>query len=466
MSQLIQPGNLPALQFSSGPANLPAEVLASMAAMYDESFAGLGGVGFRRIRVGRDSFILQDGQNKEKIPFDQLFGVFVGSSPVNHAVWYAKDFVPGQEPEEPDLVWLMPTPDTFPDALPHQFRKKVNKNGREVWAFQILRRVAFVLMRNVGGQFLLDIDKPYIMDLSSMSLFGKGMPEQNMYKWSSLRDMCAQNSTAAMQIMPSMFVVKIVVDANAPSGVVMFMPMRNNSGHLQYLDGDLLMSVHDCAQRPATRDQLKIREKLGMAAAPAQPVQNAYQPPIQNTYQPPINQVVDPALVQAPTGTAYPQQVAPATIGTGQPNPPLGYAGTPAPGMQTQVYSQPQAPAPGDFGAPTALMQPVPQYPTTPVQAPVQVNAPAGADVGTLLQQAQQILNQGGPAQVNLPNHPAAGVPLNQTQAQAAMQQAIQQPLQQFGQQQAAPAQTAPVQTPTDPSVAANISNLMAQLGG
>lgn len=450
MSQLTQQNNLPALQFSSGPVNLPAEVMANMAVMYDESFAGLGGMGFRRIRVGKVGFILQDGQNKETVPFDQLFGVFVGSSPANHAVWYAKDFVPGQEPEEPDLVWMMPTPDSYPDALPHQFRKKINKNGREVWAFQILRRVAFVLMRNVGGQFFLDIEKPYIMDLSSMSLFGKGMPEQNMYKWSGLRDMCAQNSTAQMQIMPSMFITKIVVDVNAPSGVVMFMPMRDKqSGQLQYLDSSLVVAVHDCAQRTSTRDMLKVREKLTLAGAPTQPVQNAYQPP--------IGQVVDPALVQAPAGTAYPQQVAPIATGTGQPIPPQGYAGTPAPGMQTQVFD--------DFIAPTAPAQPVQQYPTTHVQAPVQVDAPAGADVGTLLQQAQQILNQGGPAQVNLPNHPTTGIPVNQAQAQAAMQQAVQQPLQQFG-QQVAPAQTTPVQAPTDPSVAANISNLMAQLGG
>lgn len=402
---MSQPNNLPALQFSSGPANLSAEVMASMAAMYDESFSGLGGLGLRRIRVGKVGFILQDGQNKETVAFDQLFGVFVGSGPTNHAVWWTKDFVPGQEPEEPDLCWYMPTPDTYPDALPQQFRSKINKNGREVWAFQILRRVAFVLMRNINGQFFLDVEKPYIMDLSSMSLFGKGMPEQNMYKWSGIRDMCSQNSTTQIRVMPSMFITKIVVDVNAPSGVVMFMPMRDQqSGQLQFLDPSLVLSVHDCAQKQSTRDMLKIREKLTLnGEAPAQFVQTATTTPPQQS---------------APV--SYPQQVAP---------------------VQSLVV-------PGNFVTPTTPVQPVQQYPTTPVQAPVQVSTPAGADMSTLLQQAQQILNQGAPVPVQQPAAP------------------VQAPVAPIQMPQPIP-QVQPVTPPTvDASVQSSIDNLMAQLGG
>ncbi len=419
---MSQQNNLPTLQFAAGPpTNLPAEVMTNMAAIYDESFSGLGGLGIRRIRVGKAGFILQDGQNKEHVPFDQLFGVFVGSNTTNHAVWWIKDYMPGQEPEEPDLCWLMPTPDTYPDAMPQQFRKKINKNGRDVWAYQILRRVAFVLMRNVNGQSYLDMDKPYIMDISSMSLFGKGMPEQNMYKWAGIRDLCSQNSSSTMQVYPSMFITKIVVDVNAPSGVVMFMPMRDQqTGQLKFLDNNLIIQIHDVAQRSTTRDMLKIREKLTLEGAKETTLQPVQQP------------IIDPALIQQNIAQ-YPQQVAP--INTGQPVPQQGYTVSSAPNMQAQPQQMDNS-----F---VSTPQTAQQYPSTVVQAPVQVNTPpTGADMNTLLQQAQSILNQGG-----VPNAPPI-------QTVPPVQQNVQ------------PQQVQNTVTSVDPSVQANINNLMAQLQG
>ena len=88
---------------------LPAEVLASFNQMFTDSFMGFGS-SVRRIKVKRMSFAITGGQGTEEIPADKLFVVCLGVAPHNHAVWYERPFQPGQEPEAPDLVWNMPTP--------------------------------------------------------------------------------------------------------------------------------------------------------------------------------------------------------------------------------------------------------------------------------------------------------------------------------------------------------------------
>lgn len=436
---MSQTNNLPAVSFSQGgtPA-LPDNVMQSMAAMYGEMFNGLGGANMRRIKVRKTDFLLIDGQNQEAVPADQMVGVLVGSSPHNHAVWYQKDYVPGQEPEAPDLTWLMPTPDTFPDALPVQFRSKINRNGAERWAFQILRRLAFALIRNVNGNMVLDLERPYIMDLSSMSLFGKGLPEQNMFKWGGIRDVCNQHSVPGLQVTPSMFMTQIIIDPNTSvNGVVLFRPMRDqHSGQLQFLDSNLIMAVHECAQKQSTRDMLTIREKLtydGAASAAAAP---------QAQTAPPAGQVMDPSLLAG---------VAPAQMPPQQPmqQPPV------------QTATQPAAPLnmTAGFGtAPVTPEQQVANAPSTPIQAPQQVAAPATAPVQnastqTLLAQAAQVLGQQNTA---APSAPPAGV-VNTAQAVSGV--GGQVPLAGTP----TPAAAAPVGA-TDPSVEASISGLLAAL--
>ena len=175
---------------------LNSDVLQTFTNVFDDAFNGFGGANFRRIKVRKLDFALCENGAQEVVPANGLYAVLVGAAPVNHCVWYSRVYAPGQEPEAPDLTWIQHTPDTFPDALPVEFRRKQNVNGQERWAFQICRRTVWCVARIVNGQLFLDTEKPYIFDLTSSSLFGKSIPEQNMYKWGGLRDVCRQYSTA------------------------------------------------------------------------------------------------------------------------------------------------------------------------------------------------------------------------------------------------------------------------------
>lgn len=240
---------------------LNSDVMQAFVNVFDDAFNGFGGANFRRIKVRKLDFALCENGAQEVVPANGLYAVLVGAAPVNHCVWYSRVYAPGQEPEAPDLTWIQHTPDTFPDALPVEFRRKQNVNGQERWAFQICRRTVWCVARIVNGQLFLDTEKPYIFDLTSSSLFGKSIPEQNMYKWGGLRDVCRQYSTATFTCTPSMFLTQIVLDVNSPvQGVVMFKPMRDNNGNMLFLDESNLYQVQECAMRQSTQDLAVVRE--------------------------------------------------------------------------------------------------------------------------------------------------------------------------------------------------------------
>lgn len=403
--------NLPVVFNSTGQANLPAEVMAGMASLFEDSFQGLGG-SIRRIKCTKMGFELHNGSSKEEIPANECYGVFIGSSPCNHAVWYAKDYAPGQEPEQPDLIWNMPDQNTFPNALPQMYRQKITKNGRECWAFQIRRRLAFAMCRTVNGQTTIDFANPYIMDISSMSLFGKSLPENNMYKWGAIKDLCLQFSTPQQPIYPNMFLMQILMDPTAPVGVVMFRPMLDQNGHLRLLDPQLILASAQAAQSPSTRTLLTINEKLTFTGAPT-PVA-------------PVGQVVNPVMmggqVTMPTPVLGAQVVTPTPVMV-QPTPMMG---------QPTMGTVPAAPA---------GVQTPPWTAAPPIPTPASVSAPAPAAsvtpeaFQTLLQQAQAVLNT-APAAPAMPTPVAQPTPVQPTAApvaDASVQSSINQLLAQLG---------------------------------
>lgn len=363
---------LPAIQFASQAPALPAEMLASFGSMFEEAFNDLGTAGYRRLRPRKMDFLLVDGNNQEIIANDRMFAVLIGSAPCNHAVWYERAYAPGQEPAAPDLVWKMPTPQTFPDALPVQFHQKVQKDGREVWAFQQLRRTVWALARfNSDGSMSLELDRPFVFDISSMSLYGKSLPDQNMYKWAGIRDVCAKYSGNGVTVFPSMFITQIVLDTTVTvNGPVMFRPMRDQNGHLQFLDTNTIIAVHEAAQSKQVRDMCDVREKLsyGDSAPVAQPIQSA---PQMAQPQPATIPNVPPAAaapaanvapVAQPTASAVSQPTAP---GMGDPRQLLANA-------QQLLQTQTQA---ATVSTPSVVPAPAPE--------PVQQSA-AGTTASTI----------------------------------------------------------------------------------
>lgn len=249
--------------------NLPDNVRQGFGDMMSAAFAGMSSGGFRRIVIGKTGFQLVDGGGTVDVPADQLYGVCVGASACNYAVWYARAYQPGQEPEAPDLIWnLNDRMDNFPAALPAKYREKIGDGPTKRWGFQIRKRLAFALLRPAAnGGLALDTDNPYVLDITSMSIFGKGAPQANMYKWSGLRSICMQHSAGGVQVTPAMFMVQIVLDPNvAVPGVVSFKPHVQN-GRLMLLNPSLMQAVYDCMTSPATQELLQIKEKLDYAGA-------------------------------------------------------------------------------------------------------------------------------------------------------------------------------------------------------
>lgn len=292
---------------------LPPEYMQAAVAMFDKAFSGLGGV-LRMITVDRLNFVLKDGAASTAVDFQSLVVVFVGGAEYNHAVWWEKDFgSDNNPPTAPDLVWKMPTMDTFPDAFPHELRHKIHKNGRDVWAFQIRRRLAFIIAKKTPeGGLYLDYEHPYAMDISSASMFGQSFPQSNAYKWGAIKDLCSSMSAPGRPILPFMFPLQVVPNPQI-TGPVLFKPARDQQGNLNLLDNDTLLKVMQVVTSETVRTMLDVTEKLTYGdaqpvatpakaqAAPAQPAA-----PVQPVQRP------EPAPVAAPAApVATPQPAAP-----------------------------------------------------------------------------------------------------------------------------------------------------------
>lgn len=317
-----------------------------------------------RIKPGKVNFTLTEGGVKREVNTQALTGVLLAMSPIDHCVWFAKEFIPGQEPEQPDLVWNWVDKNVFPDALPVQYRQKVMKQGKPRWAFQICRRSVWALVQSdpQTGQIYLDLSNPYVFDLTSASMYGKSNAQANTYKWAGLVAFCQRFAQMPnFPCNPTMFPTQIVIDTQSSiSGVVMFRPCITPQGAPQYLDNNTFDRVVETMMSAQVQGMLEVREILdyegGNAAAPTQ----TYTAPPTGVYE---AQPVQPA---APVQPVQPQPVT--TPGTAVPPPP-----------QTVSYNtQPQSAAPvmGSessllAAAAAALGQPMaPAAPAQPVQTP------------------------------------------------------------------------------------------------
>ena len=325
---------------------LSGDFMQKMKEAMTSDFSDLSSGGMRFIRPRKSDFLLVDGGNQEVVYGHELFGVLICAAPTNHCVWYAKEFAPGQEPAAPDLIWNQTAPDVFPDALPEQYRHKVIRNGQERWGFQIRRRTIWALCRkDMNGQMMLDVSRPYILDLTSMSLFGKPNLQQNAYKFANFKDVCNQYSSNGFICTPSMFVTQIFLDPNVSvTGVVVFRPQRDPQGNLVFLDGQTIQSVYEARMSQEVQDVREVKEKLDWTPdGGAQLAQPVVLPTIGTPVQAHAAPAPAPQPVPIPTDPAqFVSQPAPI------PTDPAQFAPQPAP-----IPAAPVQPAP----IPTPAMQ-------------------------------------------------------------------------------------------------------------
>ena len=299
------------IAFSSMPPVLPSNIAALAEQSFTDAFSGFSS-GLRWVRHTNNGFELRrGGSTEDTIMVNAFVAVLLKVSPYNHCTWYERDFAPGQEPEQPNLVWLDTQGNgTHPAPLPPQFRQKIVKNGREVWAYKIARRTVWALAKmGPTGVSSIDFDNPVLLDISSSSLFGHAQPQAGIFKWNELAAFCKQRSGNGFVCSPTMFLTRIVPDNMAHTiGVWNFQPMLNQqTGQLEYLPYDLIEQAFTRAQAPDVVENVMVKEKLTMDGSA---VQTPVQQPVAPVQQPvaPVQQPVAP--VQQPVAPVQ-QPVAP-----------------------------------------------------------------------------------------------------------------------------------------------------------
>lgn len=389
---------LPTQVSGSVPPVLPEHYLAQYNKMAEQWSSGFQS-SFNRIKIGKADFTLVESGVERRVANGQLAGILLGFSDTEFCTWYEKQYVVGQEPEEPDLCWNWPDHSQFPAALPEAFRVKQNIDGVERWKFRIARRSVWALaqVNPQTGEWTLGLQSPFILDITSASLFGKSNTHLNEYKWSGLMGFCQRFSQPPnFYCSPSMFMTQILIDMASPvPGVVVFRPSVIKEGDNlvpQYIDNTTFEAVVNTMLSQQVQDMLKVREILdyprGVKQTPippqqmAQPVQNVHPvypqqaqpvqqpvqapvPPVQ-TAQAPVQEVVPPPQVQQPVQT-QPQT----------PAEPVGSLLAQAEALLNGAAAQPVQPQP-------QVQQPVQEQPQTQAQPRKNLN-PATAEAITSL---------------------------------------------------------------------------------
>lgn len=384
MSQIIP---VQAGQFT--PPSIPQELAAQYASLVERMNSGFS-ANYNFIRPGKMDFTLTEGGVPRQVANGQVVGVCLGIAPHDFCTWYAKKYTPGQEPERPDLLWEWPNREVFPDALPAQYQQKILLNGSMRWDFRIARRSVWALATtDANGQMALNLSSPYILDITSMSLFGKSNTQVNQYRWSGLIGFCNRFSQPPHFICsPSMFLTQILLDAaSSVSGVMVFRPMLSPDGNApQYLDSATFSAVVNTMLSQQVQDMLKVREILDYTpgnAAPAQPAAPVQQPqPVAAPVQQPVQTATAPVTPQPAAPVQQPVQ--PSEAGTVDDL--LGAASAVLYGGAQAGTPQPAAPVqqPVQTAAPVQQPQPAPVQQPAPAQPAGGVNQTTAAAISAL----------------------------------------------------------------------------------
>lgn len=306
---------LPTQQAASVPPVLSAALAEQYGALAKQMSEGFSG-SFNRIKVGKADFTLVEGGVARQVPNGQVFGILLGFSPVDFCTWYEKQYVVGQEPENPDLCWEWPDHNQFPEAVPAALRQKTNVGGVERWQFRIARRSVWALAsaNPQTGELTLGLQNPYILDITSASLFGKSNTQLNEFKWAGLMNFCNRFSQPPhFYCSPAMFMTQIMIDMQSPvPGVVVFRPNIAADGlSPQYIDNTVFEAVANAMLSQQVKDMLKVREilewpKQGNAPTNTTTVAAATAQPSAAPIMEPVAPAVQAAVTQ-PAGFTIPE---------------------------------------------------------------------------------------------------------------------------------------------------------------
>lgn len=392
----------------------PAELMSALSGNFSAAFEDFGG-SFRSISLNRFQFTLKDAGTSTLYPQPNLPVVILGMAPDNHCVWYSSSYNAERE-DQPTAVWWQK--DAAPANVPSSVLVK-DANGRN--QYKICRRLVVAVMQrnNTDGSAFIDYENPYIMDIGSMSIYGKDLPDMMAFSLSGLIRFCHRN-----RVLPLHFITNIVFDKGSSVPAVRFVP-AHNGGQLMFLPPEMLQPIYERAVAPDVADMLKVRlipaqgdqleephqtpVQVAPAQAPVQPQPTPVQAPVQPVQAPAqpmqaeayATQFVAPAAPQA----APAPQFAPTVPSTPAPAPAAPVTPQPAP-VVPQPAPQPQTPAAPAQQPPmqTATTAPQPTF-EEPMTAEVMTAAAAAAAQATAMlnnhnaQPAQPASPQIAPAQ-------------------------------------------------------------------
>ena len=281
---------------------------------------------FRRISTIGNRFSFVEAGNKTMYPSLDLYCVILGQGPDNHCSLYNKGYDEvSSENESPLFVWY--EKENVPPEVPAQFLG----DDKTPPAWRRHRRLVVAVLQGTptGADCVLDLEHPYILDISTTALYGQDDMNRWIFSYAGLMRLC--NRT---RVLPMHFVTKISFELIRTSNgrdvnTLRFTPC-NRDGHLVYLPMDVQHQVARVATSEEVRNMVKITPKVTSGeqlaailakrentqstqpvqqAPVAQPVQPVQQ--VQPTQQAPVAQPVQPVQQAQPVQQVHPTQQAP-----------------------------------------------------------------------------------------------------------------------------------------------------------
>ncbi len=306
---------------------------------------------FRTISFRGNQFHLREGSDDEIWPDKFLPVVILGMAPDTHCVWYEGAFTGGDN-SKPTAVWY--TSDGAPSIVPASVLQK-DANGRN--QYQIKQRLVVAVMRQnpENGSMYIDLDRPFIMDISSTALYGNDYPNQMAFSFGGLMRLCKRLTVpGGAKIRPLHFLTKVVFDPSSTVPSVRFVP-ANQNGQVIYLDADSLQHIYRVATSSDVANLLKVRTLPETGAAITQNVaQETSHAPVQPV-QPQTTAPSNAAAAQTqPLGAA---PVVASQVPTAQPDIMQQAAAAAQAAQATVAQAAPQQEAPAPQPAPTPAPQ-------------------------------------------------------------------------------------------------------------
>ena len=280
---------------------------------------GLVGGGFNRIALRQGSFIQITDAGEVEVPTKYLDGIIIAGNPDVSRQYFEDAYVPGSgqkpactshngvTPDFPARVKAGTPASRMPGKSCNVCPLNVSGSGKDGKGRACAFRKRIVLISAEDLFSGVENPTPYVFDVSSMSMFGDGWQERNMYSFQQyVRELARPRDRLPGGIPVQMVVTRIVFDTRQTVPVVVFNVAPQSPQAPSFLSGSQAKFVKELGESDAVTRLLTVSEfETGAPAAPAGDVGQTQSQPIDTSG---LNRRA-PAPAPAPTPRTW-QQVA------------------------------------------------------------------------------------------------------------------------------------------------------------